>query len=73
MAGADHDDSYTPANADQLDALLTEAGVDHRLEIYPDARHGFTMTDFPVYDEEAAERHWRELVALLDDTLKAQV
>jgi carboxymethylenebutenolidase len=71
VAGADHDDSYTTANADQLDALLTEAGVDHRLEIYPNARHGFTMTDFPVYDKEAAERHWRELFALLDDTLKA--
>jgi carboxymethylenebutenolidase len=57
--------------AERLDELLTEAGVDHHLEVYTGARHGFTMTDFPVYDEEAAERHWRELITLLDDTLKS--
>lgn len=65
VAGADHDDSYPPQMADQLEQILTEAGVEHRCEIYPDARHGFTMTDFPVYDEDAAERHWRELQTLL--------
>jgi hypothetical protein len=27
----------------------------------------------PVYNEAAAERHWRELLALLDETLKAPV
>lgn len=70
VAGADHDASYTPQMADELDTVLTDAGVDHRLEIYPDALHGYTMTDFPVYDEQAAERHWRELFALFDDTLK---
>jgi carboxymethylenebutenolidase len=43
--------------------------VEHRCEIYPGARHGFTMADFPVYNEQAAERHWRDLFALLDDTL----
>jgi carboxymethylenebutenolidase len=71
VAGADFDDGYPPEMADRLDELLTEAGVDHRLEIYAGARHGFTMIDFPVYDEVAAERHWRELFALLDDTLQA--
>ncbi|MCU1514848.1 MAG: hypothetical protein JWO10_1938, partial [Microbacteriaceae bacterium] len=30
---------------------------------------GFTMIDFPVYDEAAAERHWRELLALFDSEL----
>ena len=71
VAGADYDEGYPPEMAERLDDLLTEAGVDHRLEIYTGARHGFTMTDFPVYDEAAAERHWRELVALLDGTLKS--
>lgn len=70
VAGADYDDGYPPEMAERLDELLTEAGVDHRLEVYAGARHGFTMTDFPVYDEAAAERHWKELFALLDDTLK---
>ena len=70
VAGADYDDGYPPEMAERLDELLTKAGVDHRLEVYTGARHGFTMTDFPVYDEVAAERHWKELFALLDDTLK---
>lgn len=64
VAGADHDNGYPPEMAEQLDRLLTDAGVEHRCEIYPDALHGFTMADFPVYDEDAAERHWRELQAL---------
>ena len=69
VAGADFDDGYPPEMAERLEDLLTEAGVEHRLEVYTGARHGFTMVDFPVYDEQAAERHWRELLALLDSEL----
>jgi carboxymethylenebutenolidase len=69
VAGADRDDSYPPEMAARLDAALSDAGVDHRCEIYVDARHGWTMADFPVYDEDAAERHWRELAALFELTL----
>jgi carboxymethylenebutenolidase len=69
VAGADQDDSYPPEMAARLDPALSDAGVDHRCEIYPEARHGWTMADFPVYNEAAAERHWDELVALFADTL----
>lgn len=69
VAGADEDTSYPPEMAELLDRTLGEAGVEHRCEIYPGARHGFTMADFPVYNEQAAERHWRELFALFDETL----
>jgi carboxymethylenebutenolidase len=69
VAGADHDDSYPPEMAVRLDQALSNAGVDHRCEIYPEALHGWTMTDFPVYNEAAAERHWSELVTLFTDTL----
>jgi carboxymethylenebutenolidase len=69
VAGADQDDSYPPEMAARLDQALSDAGVDHRCEIYPEARHGWTMADFPVYNEAAAERHWDELVALFADTL----
>jgi carboxymethylenebutenolidase len=41
----------------------------HRCEIYPGALHGWTMADFPVYHQAAAERHWRELLALFSDAL----
>ena len=69
IAGADHDSSYPPEMADRLERALTDAGVDHRCEIYPEALHGWTMADFPVYNEAAAERHWEELVALFASTL----
>jgi carboxymethylenebutenolidase len=69
VAGADQDNSYPPEMAARLDQALSDAGVDYRCEIYSEARHGWTMTDFPVYNEAAAERHWDELTALFADTL----
>jgi carboxymethylenebutenolidase len=70
VAGADHDDSYPPEMAARLERALSDADVDHRCEIYPEALHGWTMTDFPVYNEAAAERHWGELVTLFNETLR---
>jgi carboxymethylenebutenolidase len=55
--------------AERLETALSEARVDHVCEIYPGALHGWTMADFPVYDEAAAERHWRALFELLDGVL----
>lgn len=70
VAGAVKDAAYTEEHAEQLAAALTSAGVDHTCVFYPDALHGWTMTDFPIYQEEGAERHWRELIALFDGALK---
>jgi carboxymethylenebutenolidase len=72
IAGADEDAGFPPEQADRLRAALTQAGVDNRVEIYAGARHGYAPPDMPVYNEAAAERHWRELLALLDETLKGQ-
>lgn len=70
VAGADQDASYPPDMAERLDAALTEAGVDHVCEIYSGALHGWTMTDFPVFDAAAAERHWQSLFGLFGATLR---
>ncbi len=72
VAGADQDNSYPPEMAARLETALTAAGVDHRCEIYPGALHGWTMTDFPIYNEAAAARHWRELLKLFSETLPGQ-
>jgi carboxymethylenebutenolidase len=69
VAGAENDNSYPPEMAERLERALTDAGVDHRCETYPGALHGWTMADFPVYNEVAAERHWDELAALFAGTL----
>jgi carboxymethylenebutenolidase len=71
VGGADEDAGFPPEQADRLREALTAAGVDNTVEIYAGARHGYAPPDMPVYNEAAAERHWRELFKLLDETLKA--
>jgi carboxymethylenebutenolidase len=53
----------------RLETALTAAGLVHRNEVYPGARHGYTMSDTPAWDERASERHFAELRALLARTL----
>lgn len=70
VAGADKDTSFPPDQAARLASALAAAGVEHRVEIWEGALHGWTMSDFAVYDASAAERHFRELVALLRESLR---
>ncbi len=70
VAGAENDRGFPPEQADTLRSALAAAHVDHRVEIWPGAAHGWTMKDIPVYNETAAERHWSEMLALFDQTLK---
>ena len=49
---------------------LKGAGVEAEVSIWKGAKHGWVPTDMPVYNKDAAERHWMELVALFDATLK---
>ncbi len=66
---ADQDHALPPEQIERLDKALFEAGVRHRCEVYTGARHGFTQADTDSYHPEAAERHWQELLALLDRAL----
>ena len=66
---ADQDPGNTAEQIATLDAAMEDAGVVHRSEVYAGARHGYTMADTPVYDEQAAERHFAALFDLLDRTL----
>jgi carboxymethylenebutenolidase len=69
--GAAHQDgSYPPAMGLRLCEALMEADVDHVHEWYANALHGWTMADFPIYQAEAAERHWDRLATLFAETLR---
>ena len=57
VGGAADDASFTEAQAETLDSVLTDAGVEHTIEWYP-ALHGFAVPDNAPYDEAAAEKHW---------------
>jgi carboxymethylenebutenolidase len=69
IGAAEIDASFPPEQQVRLGQSLTEAGVDHTIEIYPKAKHGFAMNGHIVYDRDAAELHWRRLVDLLKQTL----
>ena len=69
VAGAMEDAGFTDAMKQQLEAALTEAGVEHAVETYA-AKHGWVPADTPVHDPAAAERHWRTLLALFDGALR---
>ena len=70
VAGADNDATYPIDMAERFERALGDAGVRHVCEIYPGAAHGWMKPDFPVYDEAAAERGWREMLALFERNLK---
>ena len=69
---ADRDPSLPPEQVERLNAALTDAGVRFRAEVYSGAPHGYTQADTVAYHAEAAERHWTELLALFDRTLRAR-
>jgi carboxymethylenebutenolidase len=66
---ADQDRSMPAEAVEALGRALEAAGLAATNEIYAGAGHGYTMSDTPVYDEEATERHFRELEELFDRTL----
>jgi carboxymethylenebutenolidase len=67
---ADMDEHMTPAEIARLDDALRTAGVRFTSEVYSGAMHGYTMPDLPVYNAQAAERHWQSLLELFARSLK---
>jgi carboxymethylenebutenolidase len=53
-----------------LPRVMTDAGVKHRIEMYPDTDHGFAFPLRDAYSKPAAERHWERLAALYDRQLR---
>jgi carboxymethylenebutenolidase len=69
---AENDASYPPQMAARLEKALAEADVRYTTETYP-AAHGWMMPDFPVYDHEAAEHGWVEMLAFFGRSLRHAV
>lgn len=64
-------DDYVPSETlPQISAAYEKAGVNCRVEVYPDTDHGFAFPQRPVYNKQAGERHWERLFALFDRNLK---
>ncbi|AYG61552.1 dienelactone hydrolase family protein [Rhizobium jaguaris] len=67
VAGVDN--SFPPEQSARLAEALRIGGVDHMIENYVGMAHGWTVPDHGVYDETGAERHWKRLLNLFDETL----
>jgi carboxymethylenebutenolidase len=67
---ADHDRSMPPEAVGRLGEALSAAGLVFINDVYAGAPHGYTMADTVSYQEQAAERHYRVLEALLERTLR---
>lgn len=61
--GCAETDIYAPRD---IIEKVTEGmkGANAEVEIYPGTHHGFAFPKRPVYDRDAAERHWERLLAL---------
>jgi carboxymethylenebutenolidase len=70
LGHADNDRSNSAEQIAALDKALDDAGVEHTTEVYDGAAHGYTMSDTPAYDEQAAERHFTALFDLLGRSLQ---
>jgi carboxymethylenebutenolidase len=55
--------------AERMEKALAGAGVKRRCESSEGALHGWMMPDFPIYNAEAAERGWCEMLSLFDRNL----
>jgi carboxymethylenebutenolidase len=61
--GCAESDIYAPMEIiEKLQASMM--GANAEVEIYPGTHHGFAFPKRPVYDRDAAERHWERLLAL---------
>jgi carboxymethylenebutenolidase len=69
VGAAEIDPTFPLEQQERLTRALSEAGVDHTLEVYKGTKHGFAVTGHLVYDRDASERHWTKLFELLKQAL----
>jgi carboxymethylenebutenolidase len=64
-------DPFMPKDAiDNLEKALAAWGGKYQSEIYPGAKHGWTVPDSPVHDKAQADRAFGKLTELFQSTLK---
>ena len=64
FACAEIDAYFSVDQVKALEKYLSGAGINHRIELYPGAEHGFAFPERHCYDKAAAERHWERLFDL---------
>ena len=68
--GCAETDVYAPQEIiDRIAASMK--GANAEVEVYPGTHHGFAFPKRPVYNRDAAERHWERLLALYGRNLSS--
>jgi carboxymethylenebutenolidase len=68
---AAEDGSFPPEQSTRFVDAFRNAGADFALENYVGMQHGWAVPDRDgVYDEAGADRHWRRLLQLFDETIR---
>jgi carboxymethylenebutenolidase len=63
--GCAETDVYAPMETvEKVKQTMKADGANAEVEIYPGTHHGFAFPKRPVYNRDAAERHWERLLAL---------
>ena len=70
VGSAGVDNSFPPEQSARLAQALRAAEIDHIIENYVGMAHGWAVSDHSVYDEQGAERHWKRLITLFEETLR---
>jgi carboxymethylenebutenolidase len=65
---AENDNSFPESQRQRLETALTKARVSHSMELYK-AAHGFAVPDLPVYNKDAADKHWEWMLELFRESL----
>ena len=69
VAIASNDDAKQPDAKGTLKSAFFEAKLPANVEVYAGAMHGWCPPDSHVYDRDAAEKAWGELLTLFEGSL----
>jgi carboxymethylenebutenolidase len=67
---AEVDPYFTGEEEGRLAGALRDANVDHIIETYRGAHHGFAVRDTPAFNAQAAARHQRRALSLLAEMVE---
>jgi carboxymethylenebutenolidase len=71
FACAEHDIYAPPETLKELQSILDKAKIKSRIEIYPEAEHGFAFPSRQLFHKTSTERHWERLFDMFRRTLAA--
>ena len=61
------DQGIPVANVEQMQMAIEQANKPSKINLYPEAQHGFNADYRPAYDPEAAKDGWEKMLAFFTE------